>query len=308
MAFEKVDKIWMNGQFVNWDDAKIHVLSHVVHYGSSLFEGLRCYNTKKGTAVFRLQDHTRRLFNSCKVYRMKIPYPEEQLNQAQLELIRVNKMDSCYIRPVVYRGYNALGVDPSSCPIDVAIAVWRWGKYLGADALDKGVDVCVSSWNRMAPNTFPAMAKSGANYMNSQLIKLEALQNGYVEGIALDHNGMVSEGSGENIFLMYDGSLITPPYSGSILPGITRNTVMMLAKEIGINVIEGNVPREMLYIADEVFLTGSAAEITPIRSIDRIQIGEGAAGPITRKLQQAFFDVIENGNDTHGWLTFVYNK
>jgi branched-chain amino acid aminotransferase len=305
MAFEKVDKIWMNGQFVNWDDAKIHVLSHVVHYGSSLFEGVRCYNTKKGTAVFRLPEHTKRLFNSCKIYRMTIPFTHEQLNQAQLELIRINKLESCYIRPVAYRGYHALGVDPTGCPIDVAIAVWRWGKYLGADALEKGVDVCVSSWNRMAPNTFPAMAKAGANYMNSQLIKLEAIQNGYVEGIALDHNGMVSEGSGENIFLVYDGDLITPPYSGSILPGITRNTVMTLAKEMGLNVIEGNVPREMLYIADEVFLTGSAAEISPIRSIDRIQIGQGVAGPITRQLQKAFFDVIENGNDKHGWLTFV---
>lgn len=308
MAFEKVDKIWMNGQFVNWDDAKIHVLSHVVHYGSSLFEGVRCYNTKKGTAVFRLNDHTKRLFNSCKIYRMQIPFTLEQLNEAQLELIRINKMDSCYIRPVVYRGYSALGVDPTGCPIDVAIAVWRWGKYLGADALEKGVDVCVSSWNRMAPNTFPAMAKSGANYMNSQLIKLEAIQNGYVEGIALDHNGMVSEGSGENIFLVYDGGLITPPYSGSILPGITRNTVMTLAREMGLNVIEGNVPREMLYIADEVFLTGSAAEISPIRSIDRIQIGAGVAGPITRKLQKAFFEIIEEGNDRHGWLTFVNKK
>jgi branched-chain amino acid aminotransferase len=305
MAFEKVDKIWMNGQFVNWDDAKIHVLSHVVHYGSSLFEGVRCYNTRKGTAVFRLNDHTKRLFNSCKIYRMTIPFTLEQLNQAQLELIRINKLDSCYIRPVAYRGYHALGVDPTGCPIDVAIAAWRWGKYLGADALEKGVDVCVSSWNRMAPNTFPAMAKAGANYMNSQLIKLEAIQNGYVEGIALDHNGMVSEGSGENIFLVYDGGLITPPYSGSILPGITRNTVMMLAREMGMSVIEGNVPREMLYIADEVFLTGSAAEISPIRSIDRIQIGQGVAGPITRKLQKAFFDVIEEGNDKHGWLTFV---
>ena len=305
MAFEKVDKIWMNGQFVNWDDAKIHVLSHVVHYGSSLFEGVRCYNTKKGTAVFRLAEHTKRLFDSCKIYKMKIPYTAEQLNQAQLELIRINKMESCYIRPLVYRGYNALGVDPSSCPVDVAIAVWRWGKYLGADALDKGVDVCVSSWNRMASNTFPAMAKAGANYMNSQLIKLEAIQNGYVEGIALDHNGMVSEGSGENLFAYFEGCLLTPPYNASILPGITRKTVITLAREMGIEVWERNIPREMLYIADEVFLTGSAAEITPIRSIDRITIGEGVAGPITKKLQQAFFDVIENGNDKHGWLTFV---
>jgi branched-chain amino acid aminotransferase len=305
MAFEKVDKIWMNGQFVNWDDAKIHVLSHVVHYGSSLFEGVRCYNTKKGTAIFRLAEHTKRLFNSCKIYKMKIPFTAEQLNAAQLELVRVNKMESCYIRPLVYRGYNALGVDPTGCPIDVAIATWRWGKYLGADALEKGVDVCVSSWNRMALNTFPAMAKAGANYMNSQLIKLEAIQNGYVEGIALDHNGMVSEGSGENIFVYYDGMLLTPPFNASILPGITRATVITLAREMGIEVWERNLPREMLYLADEVFLTGSAAEISPIRSIDRIQIGEGVAGPVTRKLQKAFFSVIEDGCDPHGWLTFV---
>jgi branched-chain amino acid aminotransferase len=308
MAFEKVGKIWMNGEFVNWDDAKIHVLSHVCHYGSSLFEGVRCYKTKKGSAIFRLQDHTKRLFNSCKIYRMEIPYRYEELNDVQIELIRINKMDSCYIRPLVYRGYNALGVDPTGCPIDVAIAVWKWGSYLGDGALDRGVDVCVSSWNRMAPNTFPAMAKSGANYMNSQLIKMEAIQNGYVEGIALDHNGLVSEGSAVNIFLMYDGSLITPPYSGSILPGITRNSVMILARELGINVIEGNVPREMLYIADEVFFTGSAAEITPIRSIDHITVGAGSTGPVTKKLQQAFFDVVENGNDPHGWLTFINAK
>ncbi len=305
MAFDKVDKIWMNGQFVNWDDAKIHVLSHVVHYGSSLFEGVRCYNTKKGTAVFRMQDHTKRLFNSCKIYRMKIPYTFDQLNEAQVELIRVNKMDSCYIRPLVYRGYSALGVDPTNCPIDVSIAVWKWGKYLGGDALDNGVDVCVSSWNRMALNTFPAMAKAGANYMNSQLIKLEALQNGYVEGIALDHHGMVSEGSGENIFVYFEGILLTPPYNASILPGITRNTVIMLAREMGIEVQERNIPREMLYISDEVFFTGSAAEITPIRSIDRITIGTGRAGEVTKKLQKAFFNVIEEGNDCHGWLTFV---
>lgn len=308
MPFEKVGKIWMNGEFVNWDDAKIHVLSHVCHYGSSIFEGVRCYKTKKGSAIFRLEDHTRRMFNSCKIYRMDIPYRQEELNEVQVELIRVNKMDSCYIRPLVYRGYNTLGVDPTGCPIDVAIAVWKWGSYLGRGAIDQGVDVCVSSWNRMAPNTFPAMAKSGANYMNSQLIKLEAIQNGYVEGIALDHNGLVSEGSGENIFLMYENSLMTPPYSGSILPGITRSCVMTLAREMGINVIEGNIPREMLYIADEVFFTGSAAEITPIRSIDHIQIGPGSAGPVTKKLQKAFFDVVENGNDPHNWLTFVNGK
>lgn len=308
MAFEKVDKIWMNGEFVNWDDAKIHVLSHVVHYGSSLFEGLRCYKTKKGSAIFRLQEHTKRLFNSCKIYRMEIPYTVEQLNEAQLELIRLNKLEDCYVRPVVYRGYNSLGVDPRPCPVDVSIAVWRWGAYLGAEALEKGVDVCISSWNRMAPNTFPAMAKSGANYMNSQLIKLEALSHGYSEGIALDHNGMVSEGSGENIFIVRNGALITPPFNASILPGITRRTVIRLAEQMGIQVIERNIPREALYIADEVFFTGSAAEITPIKTIDNIQIGPGERGPITKKLQNAFFDIVANGNDPRGYLTYVYKE
>lgn len=308
MAFEKVDKIWMNGEFVNWDDARIHVLSHVVHYGSSLFEGLRCYNTKKGPAIFRLQEHTDRLFNSCKIYRMQIPFTAEQLNDAQLELIRLNKLEDCYVRPVVYRGYNSLGVDPSKCPVDIAIAAWRWGKYLGPEALERGVDVCVSTWNRMAPNTFPAMAKCGANYMNSQLIKLEAISHGYTEGIALDHNGMVSEGSGENVFMVRRGSLITPPFNASILPGITRRTVIHLAEDLGIPVIERNIPREALYIADEVFFTGSAAEITPINSIDKIVIGKGGRGPITEKLQKAFFDIVENGNDPYGYLTFVHKE
>lgn len=308
MAFEKVDKIWMNGKFVNWDDANVHVLSHVVHYGSSLFEGLRCYNTKKGPAIFRLQEHTKRLFNSCKIYRMELPYTLDELNQAQLELVRINKLEDCYIRPVAYRGYNSLGVDPRACPVDVAIAAWRWGKYLGPEALELGVDVCVSSWNRMAPNTFPAMAKCGANYMNSQLIKLEALSHGYSEGIALDHNGMVSEGSGENIFMVRQGSLITPPFNASILPGITRRTVIKLAEEMGIPVIERNIPREALYIADEVFFTGSAAEITPINSIDKVLIGKGGRGPITEKLQTAFFDIVEKGNDPYGYLSFVYKE
>ncbi len=308
MAFDENGKIWMNGEFVDWKDAKIHVLSHVVHYGSSVFEGLRCYKTKKGPAVFRMKEHTHRLLNSAKIYRMKVPYTEEQLNEAQIELIKLNKKESCYIRPVVYRGYKQLGVDPTGCPIDVAIAVWDWGAYLGGGALDNGVDVCVSSWRRMAPDTFPAMAKSGANYMNSQLIKLEAIEHGYVEGIALDHNGLVSEGSGENIFLYHEGNLITPPYNASILPGITRHTVIQLAKEMGIKVIERNLPRELLYVADEVFFTGSAAEITPIRSIDKIQIGAGKAGPIAKKLQAAFKTIVEDGEDKRSWLTWVHAR
>jgi branched-chain amino acid aminotransferase len=306
MAFEKVDKIWMNGKMVNWDDAKIHVLSHVIHYGSSVFEGARCYKTKKGPAVFRLEEHTRRLFNSAKIYRMKIPYSEEEINRVIVDLIKINQLEQCYIRPVVYRGYEQLGVDPTGCPVEVSIAVWRWGAYLGAGALENGVPVCVSSWNRMAPNTMPDMAKSGANYMNAQLIKLEAKEHGYVEGIALDVFGFVSEGSGENVFIVRDGTLITPPFSASILPGITRNTVIFLALDMGIKVIEQNIPREALYIADEVFFTGSAAEITPINSVDKVQVGNGKCGPVTRKLQERFFGIVSGGaEDSYNWLTYV---
>lgn len=306
MALEKVDKIWMNGALVDWDDAQIHVLSHVVHYGSSVFEGLRCYNTRRGPAVFRLAEHTDRLFDSAKIYRMDLPYTHEEINAAILELITVNNLEECYIRPVAYRGYGALGVNPLNCPVDLAIAVWRWGKYLGDEALVRGVDVCVSSWQRMAPNTFPAMAKCGANYMNSQLIKMEAISHGYVEGIALDSYGHVSEGSGENIFLVQNGVLITPPFGSSILPGITRNTVITLAHEMDIKVIEEEVPREALYIADEVFFTGSAAEITPIATIDKVPIGEGRRGPITKMLQDKYFAILRGDEpDQHGWLTPV---
>jgi branched-chain amino acid aminotransferase len=306
MAFQKTDYIWMNGEFVKWDDARIHVLSHVVHYGSSVFEGMRAYKTKQGAACFRLRDHTVRLFNSAKIYRMDIPYTMDEVDQAIIDLIGRNKLDECYVRPIVYRGYNSLGVDPTACPVDVCIATWPWGKYLGPEAVKNGVSVCFSSWNRMAPNTLPAMAKCGANYMNSQLIKMEAISHGYVEGIALDVLGHVSEGSGENIFLVRNGVLITPTFSASILPGITRRTVIRLAEEMGIRVLEQNVPREALYLADEVFFTGSAAEITPISKIDEITIGEGRRGPITEKLQNAFFDIVEGrAEDKHGWLTPV---
>ncbi len=306
MPFEKVDKIWMNGKLVNWDDAKIHVLSHVIHYGSSLFEGARCYLTKNGPAIFRLEAHTDRLFNSCKIYRMEIPYTKEEINRAIIDLIKVNKLDACYIRPVAYRGYEQLGVDPTACPVDVSIAVWRWGKYLGPEALENGVPVCVSSWNRMAPNTLPAMAKSGANYMNAQLIKMEAKEHGYVEGIALDVFGFVSEGSGENVFIVREGALITPSFGCSILPGITRNTVITLAHEMEIKVIEQSIPREALYVADEVFFTGSAAEITPIKSIDKVTIGNGKRGPITKLLQERFFQIVMGETeDKYGWLNYV---
>jgi branched-chain amino acid aminotransferase len=306
MPFEKAAKIWMNGKMINWDDARIHVLSHVVHYGSSVFEGARCYKTKKGPSIFRLEEHTRRLFNSAKIYRMKLPFTEDQINQAIIDLIKTNQLEECYIRPVVYRGYEQLGVDPTGCPVEVSIAVWKWGAYLGPEALENGVPVCVSSWNRMAPNTMPDMAKSGANYMNAQLIKLEAKEHGYVEGIALDVFGFVSEGSGENVFIVRDGTLITPPFSASILPGITRNTVIFLALDMGIKVIEQNIPREALYIADEVFFTGSAAEITPINSVDKVKIGQGKRGPVTAKLQEKFFGIVSGQmEDSHNWLTYV---
>ncbi len=306
MTFEKANKIWMNGELVDWEDAKLHVLSHVVHYGSSVFEGARCYKTKRGPAIFRLGAHTDRLFNSAKIYRMDIPYTKEEINQAIVDLIKTNKLDECYIRPIAYRGYHHLGVDPTGCPVDVAVAVWKWGKYLGKEAIEKGVAVCVSSWQRMAPNTLPAMAKSGANYMNSQLVKLEAIGHGYVEGISLDTSGHVSEGSGENVFIVRDGALITPAFASSILPGITRNTVITLAHQMGIKVIEEAIPREALYIADEVFFTGSAAEITPISSIDKVTVGTGARGPITKKLQERFFKIVSGEEeDSYGWLTYV---
>lgn len=296
----------MNGKLIPWDEARIHVASHVIHYGTSLFEGFRAYDTPKGRAILQLQAHTKRLFNSCKMYRMEIPYSQEEFNTAVMETVKANALPSCYIRPIVYRGYGSLGVDPFSCPVDCAILVWEWGQYLGEEALEKGVDVRVSSWQRMAPNTLPALAKSGANYMNSQLIKMEALKEGYVEGLALNARGHVSEGSGENIFLVYEGAVHTPSLSSSILPGITRATVIQLLIDIGVPVIEDTIPREMLYIADEVFFTGSAAEITPIRSIDKISIGSGERGPITEKLQTEFFAYI-NGerDDTHHWLTYI---
>ena len=298
--------VWMNGQLVPWKDAKIHVASHVVHYGSSIFEGFRAYATSKGTAVFRLKDHTRRLYNSCKIYRIEVPYTQEAFNQAVVDTIRANKIKACYVRPIVYRGYRTLGVDPFPNPVDCAILVWEWGQYLGAEALENGVDVCISSWWRMAPNTFPALAKSGANYMNSQLIKMEAMLDGYAEGIALNIRGHISEGSGENLFIVRDGAVYTPPLSSSVLPGITRESVMTLLKEMGIQIVEDTIPREMLYISDEVFFTGSAAEVTPIRSVDKIVIGNGKRGSITRKIQEAFFAYIDGAReDNYGWLTFV---
>lgn len=301
------EKIWHNGNLINWDEAKIHVMSHVVNYGSCLFEGIRCYDSKNGPAVFRLDKHVQRLFNSCKIYRLDIPFSRYEISEAILETIRANKMRECYIRPIVLRGMGEFGVNPFSSSIEVYIVVWRWGKYLGPEALERGVDVCVSSWTRMAPNTLPALAKAAANYMNSQLVKMEAIKNGFVEGIALDQFGYVSEGSGENIFLVLDGRIHTPPLGSSILPGVTRDSVITLARRLGLEVIEQPIPRELLYMADEVFFTGTAAEITPVRSIDRIEIGTGSRGPITRMLQEEFFAII-NGDkeDSFGWLTSVY--
>jgi branched-chain amino acid aminotransferase len=307
MAFAGTGKIWMNGALVEWKNATIHIASHVIHYGSAVFEGARCYATPKGSACFRLDAHMRRLHDSSKIYRMAYPLDLAGWQRAVLDTIRANAMKACYIRPIVYRGYEALGVNPLTCPVDAAILLWEWGAYLGQEALEQGVDVRIATWSRMAPNTLPAMAKSAANYANSALIKMEAIADGYSEGIALDVSGNVSEGSGQNIFLVRDDALLTPPLGSSVLGGITRDSVMSLARDLGYTVAETIVPRESLYIADEVFFVGTAAEVTPIRSIDKITIGSGRRGPVTEALQRAFFDVI-NGEvpDTHGWLTYVY--
>jgi branched-chain amino acid aminotransferase len=305
-------KVWRNGEIIDWDDARVHVMSHVIHYGSSVFEGIRCYNTNKGSAVFRLPEHIQRLMNSAKIYRMNSGYDRDQIIEATVELIRQSGLDECYIRPVIFRGLDeanpSFGVNPFPSPIDTYIATWQWGKYLGEEALEAGIDVCVSSWTRITSNSMPAMAKAGANYMNSQLIKMEALLGGFSEGIALDDRGYVSEGSGENIFLVNNGKLITPPLGASILPGITRDSVLQIARELGIETIEAQVQRSALYLADEVFFTGTAAEITPIRSVDRITVGAGRRGPITAKLQEEFFKIIRAERPAPSdanWLTFV---
>jgi branched-chain amino acid aminotransferase len=301
------DKIWHNGRMIAWNDAKIHVLAHVTSYGSSWFEGIRCYATESGPAIFRLREHVRRLHDSAKIYRVELPYSHDELCAAMLDVVSVNKLKSCYLRPLVIRGYGNMGVMPTKDnPIETFIAAWEWGKYLGEEAIASGVDVCVSSWARMAPNTLPALAKAGGNYMNSQLIRMEAEVNGYSEGIALDASGYVSEGSGENIFVIRDGKMLTPPLGASVLPGITRDTVVTLAKSLGIETVEGLIPREALYIADEMFFCGTAVEITPIRSVDRITVGKGKRGPITEKLQKEFFGIVEGkAPDKFHWLTPV---
>jgi branched-chain amino acid aminotransferase len=307
MAFSGTGKIWMNGKLVEWKDANIHIATHVIHYGSAVFEGARCYATPKGSACFRLDAHMRRLQHSAKIYRMEYALDLADWNEAVLETIRANEMKACYIRPILYRGYDSLGVNPLSCPVDAAIMLWEWGAYLGKEALEQGTDVKISSWSRMAPNTLPAMAKSAANYANSALIKMEAIADGYAEGIALDVSGNISEGSGQNIFMVRDGAIYTPPLGSSILGGITRDSVMTLARDLGYTVSESVIPREALYIADEIFFVGTAAEVTPVRSVDKQQIGAGRRGPVTQALQQAFFDVINGAvPDTHSWLTYVY--
>ena len=300
-------QIWKNGTLVDWADATIHVGAHIVHYGSGVFEGARCYNTPTGSACFRLGAHIRRLYDSAKIFRMTYELSHEKFEAAILETIRQNGYKECYIRPLLYRGYNTLGVDPLHCPVEAVIMVWEWGAYLGEDSVENGVDVQVSSWGRGAPNRYPSLAKATANYLNSQLIKMEAEINGYAEGIALDPAGFLSEGSGQNLFLVRDGALTTPPLASSALPGITRSCVMTVAEDLGIPVCEELQPREALYIADEVFLTGTAAEITPIKSVDRITIGSGTRGPITQMIQKRFFDIVHGREaDTHGWLTSVY--
>lgn len=306
MAFSGTGKVWMNGALVDWAKATMHVASHIIHYGSGVFEGARCYNTPKGSACFRLDDHMRRLYDSARIYRMKYHMDQAALTTGVLDTIKANGLPACYIRPLIYRGYHALGVNPLPCPVDALILVWEWGPYLGPDALEAGVDVRVSSWTRSAPNTFPTMAKSVANYANSSLIKMEAIVEGYSEGIALNPDGNLSEGSGQNLFVVRNDVIYTPPLSASVLPGITRDTLMTLATDMGFQVKEQDIPREMLYISDEVFFCGTAAEITPIRSVDKIQIGSGKRGPIAAALQQAFFDYINGAvPDRHGWLTYV---
>lgn len=306
MATQHARKIWHNGRLIDWDDAKIHVMSHVVNYASSIFEGIRCYQTPQGPAIFRLREHIQRLHDSCRIYRMELAHSVDELVAACVEIVRVNEFSECYLRPLVFRGYGSFGVNPLPLPVEAFIASWVWERYLGADSIEKGVDVCVASWARMHPNTLPPTAKAGANYLNSQLVKMEALTNGFAEGIALDTNGMVSEGSSENIFVVRDSVLHTPPLSSAILPGITRDSIIQLARQLGYEVKESLIPRAALYIANEIFFTGTAAEVTPVRSIDRIKIGQGEVGPLTRQIQQAYFEVITGQQEAPGeWLTFA---
>jgi branched-chain amino acid aminotransferase len=306
MSIPRTEWIWQNGEFVKWEDATVHVTAHALHYGSSVFEGLRAYATPKGPAILAAEAHIRRLFDSCRVMRMDLPYGSEQVLSAIVEIVRRNELDSCYIRPLVYRGSGRIGLDGRSAPTEMAIFAFEFGRYLGDAAIEQGVDVMVSSWRRAAPDTLAAMSKSGGNYVSSQFITMEAKDLGFAEAIALDVNGLVSEGSGENIFVVYRGELYTPPVGSSILLGVTRDCILTLARALEMEVREQSFPREMLYLADEIFFTGTAVEISPVRSVDRVKVGNGAPGPITKKLQDAFFGIL-NGSipDEYHWLTFV---
>ena len=298
--------IWRDGEFIRWQDATVHVLAHSLQFGSSVFEGIRCYSTPRGPAIFRLEDHLQRLLDSCKIYRMEPKYSLDELVAACCELVERNGVDACYLRPMVVRGYGASGMVPFDSPIEVYLPCWPWGAYLGDGALENGVDACVASWHRMAPNTIPAMAKVAGNYLSGQLIKLEALRNGFAEGIGLAPDGMISEGSGQNLFVVHRGTIYTPTVNGTLLHGITRHSILALARDMGFPVREQELPREMLYTADEVFLTGTASEVTPVRSVDRIAVGSGRRGPITTQIQQRFLELVHGGGeDTYGWLTYV---
>ena len=298
--------IWRDGDFVRWADAHVHVLTHSMQFGSSAFEGLRCYSTPRGPAIFRLDNHLQRLLHSCRIYRMDVPYSVDELGFACRELVAKNGLDACYIRPMVIRGFGAAGMVPFDSPVEVYLPCWEWGTYLGAGALEEGIDACISSWNRMAPNTIPAMAKMAGNYLSGQLIKMEALANGFAEAIALGPDGRLSEGSGQNVFVVSHGVLYTPPFNGTLLAGITRDSVLTIADDLGIRVREQEMPRESLYSADEIFLTGTASEVTPVRSLDRLSIGSGKRGPVTETIQRRYLEVARGAApDTHGWLTFV---
>jgi branched-chain amino acid aminotransferase len=304
MPIRESKYIWFNGEMVPWEKATVHVMTHALHYGSSVFEGIRAYETPQGAAIFRLREHIRRLFDSCRIYRMDPPFTPDQVFEACRAVVRENGLKNAYIRPLVWRGYGEMGLNPLRSPVEVMVAAMEWGAYLGAEGLEHGVDVHVSSWQRVAPNTLPAMAKAGGNYLSSQLIVMEAARNGYAEGIALDVHGWLSEGSGENLFLIRDGIIYTPPVTAALLPGITRDAVITLAQQLGYQVREQNLPREMLYLADELFFTGTAAEVTPIRSVDKLPVGSGKRGPITTAIQKAFFGLFSGETeDRWGWLT-----
>lgn len=305
-GFQEATWIWKDGEFIPWHDCKVHLLATAVQFGTSVFEGIRAYETDRGPAIFRLDAHIDRLIDSAKIYRMLPDYSRDELMEVSQEIVRKNELRNCYIRPMILRGYGTPGLNPLLSPIETYVAAWGWGAYLGADALAKGVDVCVSSWNRMAPNTFPARAKAGGHYVNAQLMKMEAVQNGYVDAIALGPNGLVSEGSGMNLFLVDEGVVISPVLDGTSLVGITRNAVIQIAQDLGYEVVERPVPREALYTVDEMFFTGTAAEVTPVSSVDRITIGDGTAGPITREIQKRFLETVRGENDDpHGYLTVV---